>query len=392
MEFSEMSTWTPSQDSPLFAVHYMPWFNNPETSERGRKEWSHWACTDGKTVNDPLLRDADGQRGIASVDYPLIGPYSSDDPDVVRYHFRTMRSVGIDAVFIIWYGPGSDTDQLVPMLLDEAERAGLRLAICYEEKLNWPEYRNPESRADIVNTATDDLNYILSEYSGHPAYLHRGQKPFIYQFNFWGEGDLGKNNILPAEWEQVFSSLDQSVAYARQNLNPEYHPEIGGAYVWWSEDESYLRDFAEYSRSMVDADRLEFFMTMAAPGFDDSGVNGWGHGARVSSDRGPGMLQKTLEIAVEGDPEVIQLVTWNDFNEGTALEPTVRFGYQYLDALEEFIASVTGRSAEFSDNRSALREYLKRASEKQRVELAPGVEEYLEAPMSQVDEAQTQAE
>ncbi|MGE9290903.1 MAG: hypothetical protein ACQKBT_07935, partial [Puniceicoccales bacterium] len=169
--------------------------------------------------------------------------------------------------------------------------------------------------------------------------------------------------------------------YARQNLNPEYHPAIEGAYVWWTEDESYLKDFAEYSRDMIDGEQLDFFMTMAAPGFDDSGVGGWGHQTRISSERGPAMLKKTLEIAVEGEPEVIQLVTWNDFNEGTALEPSTRFGFELLDQLELFIAECKGRESDLEDNRIPLRDYLKSANPNQLEEVVPGISAYLESPI-----------
>ncbi|MGE9295474.1 MAG: endo-1,3-alpha-glucanase family glycosylhydrolase [Puniceicoccales bacterium] len=361
--------WEPGAESPLIAMHYMPWFNNPHTSTRGKKEWAHWAWSDDQVSHNPETVLKSGQRDVAALNYPLIGAYSSDNEAVVRYHFQLAKAVGIDAVFIIWYGPGSDTDELVPMLLDEAQAAGLKLAICYEEKLNWPPYRNPKNRAEIVETATDDLNYILEEYAGHPAYLYRGDQPFIYQFNFWGEGALGKQNILPDEWSQIFAALHQPVAYARQNLNPEYHPEIGGAYVWWTADDSYLQDFSEFSRDMVDAGKMDFFMTMAAPGFDDSGVNGWGHGPRVTPRNGIDIWEDTFSQAFDGNPEVIQLVTWNDFNEGTAIEPTMEEGYLYLDSLETWIGERTGRAVDLGDNHQPLEQYRKGANTMQLNEL-----------------------
>ncbi|GHC00402.1 endo-1,3-alpha-glucanase family glycosylhydrolase [Cerasicoccus arenae] len=372
----QVCIWEPGNETPLIAMHYMPWFNNPHSSQRSNPKWSHWAWSGSEVKRDPEIRDSERRRDIAAVQYPLIGAYSSDNEEVVRYHFQTAKAAGIDIVFIIWYGPGSDTDELVPMLLEEAQNAGLKLAICYEEKLNWPPYRNPKNRNDIVNSAKDDLNYILEKYADHPAYLHRGKKPFIYQFNFWGEGELGKQNILPDEWNEIFGALRQPVTYARQNLNPEYHPDIEGAYVWWTPDESYVKDFSEYSRDLVDADRLGFFMTMVAPGFDDSGVNGWGHGPRVTPRDGDSILKKTFDMAFEGNPEIIQVVTWNDFNEGTAIEPSLDEGYLYLDSLETWIGERTGRVVDLSDNRLPLKEYLKNASSAQLDEMLTEAESY----------------
>jgi hypothetical protein len=363
------SGWNVGTGDTVLAAHYMPWFNNPVTSARKRSEWSHWEWRGSAVVKDPTSLTAEGLRDIASVQYPLIGAYSSDNLNVLRYHLETAKAVGIDAFFVIWYGPGSDVDQVVPMLLDEAERVGMKIAICYEEKLNWQPYRNPTSRADIVETAIQDLTYVVDHYANHPAYLKRNGEPFIFQFNFWGSDELGVSHILPAEWQAIFEALSQPIVYARQNLNPEYHPTIEGNYIWWTKDTTYLEDFADYSRSMVDSGKLDFFMNMIAPGFDDSGVNGWGHGSRALPREGLSTLRDTFERSVRGAPEVIQIVTWNDFNEGTAVEPTLGQGYQYLDAIETWWGERHGRPVNLADNRLPLLHYIESANAEQRSEL-----------------------
>ncbi|WOO41843.1 endo-1,3-alpha-glucanase family glycosylhydrolase [Rubellicoccus peritrichatus] len=365
------SNWNIQSDAPILAAHYMPWFSNPNTAQGDNPNWSHWAWKDSKVDRNPEVRQDDNRRDIASIQYPLIGPYSSDSDHVIRYHMKTAKSAGIDAFFVIWYGPGSDTDKVIPKLLEEAELQDMKLAICYEEKLNWTPYRKPESREDIVATTIDDLNYVIDEYSDHPAYLRRGGKPFIYQFNYWGEDDLGPRSIQPNEWEEIFNSLGQPIVYARQNLSPQHHPNIDGAYLWWTTDESYIKDFASFSRHMIDEGQLEFFMSMIAPGFDDSGVNGWGEGSRITPRAGLSLLKDTFERAWQHDPEVIQVVTWNDFNEGTALEPTLGNGFQYLDALESWWSEKTGRPANLEDNREAFMEYLQVASPEERSEVLP---------------------
>ena len=42
-------------------------------------------------------------------------------------------------------------------------------------------------------------------------------------------------------------------------------------------------------------------------------------------------LRKTLDQ----HPDVIQLITWNDYGEGTIIEPTVELGYLYLEMVQE---------------------------------------------------------
>jgi hypothetical protein len=51
---------------------------------------------------------------------------------------------------------------------------------------------------------------------------------------------------------------------------------------------------------------------------------------------GGDVFELTLARAAASQAQVIQLVTWNDYGEGTMLEPTVEFGFSRLVALQEF--------------------------------------------------------
>ena len=37
--------------------------------------------------------------------YPKIGPYASNDPDVLEYHFLLMKAAGVTGIILDWYGP-----------------------------------------------------------------------------------------------------------------------------------------------------------------------------------------------------------------------------------------------------------------------------------------------
>jgi hypothetical protein len=47
-------------------------------------------------------------------------------------------------------------------------------------------------------------------------------------------------------------------------------------------------------------------------------------------------LQETLEMARNSKIEYLQLVTWNDFGEGTMIEPTLEFQYTFLEKIQQF--------------------------------------------------------
>jgi hypothetical protein len=357
--------WNLPGQPPHLMAHYMPWYSTGGGDGQGA--WDHWSWSGGGVEHDPRRLRADGRRDIASTLYPLIGPYDSSDPAVIRYHLATAKAAGIQAIAAIWYGPDNAAiDARVPLLLDEAQRQGLRVALCYEEKINFPPYRKPKSREDLVASAAADLAYIVQRYGGHEAYLKRDGRPFIFQFNYWGTGRLGPNQLTPDEWREVFAALPAPVVYARQNLDDMHHPPIQGAYVWWSPDEQWLRDFSQKAAALVEQQRLAFYMTMICPGFDDTGVWGWGAGPRKSEPFGLAMLQRTMTLATLNSPEIVQIVTWNDFNESTSVEPTVEHGFEFLDAIERWWCRRTGRTENLADNRTAYERYLRECSAAQR--------------------------
>lgn len=361
--------WNLPGNPPHIAAHYMPWFQVPQDTESTEKPWSHWSWN-GTPSHHPSRRTEEGIRDLATAQYPLIGPYDSSEEAVIRYHLATAKAAGIEVIIPIWYGPGSSTDDNILPLLEEAERQGLKVGICYEEKINFPPYRDPQNRADIVQTMSEDLNYILATYGQHPAYLRKNGVPFVCQFNYWGTGPLGPNYLTPMEWKQVQAQLEGAVVFARQNLDAAYHPAVQGAFHWWTADPGQMTAFIEQAQRLKDAKQLDFYMTMAAPGFNDKGVQGWGNGTRFEDRQDGKVWQQSLQAAAAGNPDLIQIVTWNDFNEGTEIEPTLEHGFNYLDALEQWIGKIKGRPVNLDDNRRPYQAYQQEAPPRLR-ELIP---------------------
>jgi hypothetical protein len=46
-------------------------------------------------------------------------------------------------------------------------------------------------------------------------------------------------------------------------------------------------------------------------------------------------FEKTFDAAVSGDSQYIQVATWNDYGEGTMIEPTKEFIYGFLTILKK---------------------------------------------------------
>src|SRR5690606_33503416 len=55
--------------------------------------------------------------------------------------------------------------------------------------------------------------------------------------------------------------------------------------------------------------------------------------------RGGDTLRETLAMAIEANAAIIQLTTWNDYGDGTIIEPTEETGYLFTEIMQETRAS-----------------------------------------------------
>lgn len=363
----------------------MPWFSARRSAPDPKLIWRHWKGNYGPAKHDPNNRVPSGLRDIASIYYPLIGPYSSGDPAVIRYHLATAKAAGIHAFFLVWDGQGDITDTCILPYLDEAQRLEMKIGVFYEEK-NTFDWREPATRAEAVQMIASDLKYIQQRYMGHPAYLRRNDTPFLCQFNGSGEGPIGPKYLTPEEYVQVLQNLSEPILVGRQGLNPAYSTSAACRYLWIGFKPQQILRFGADARKMVDAGQAKFFMHMTCPGFDDTGVWGWGPGPRVFPRKGLSLLKSTFEHAFDGNPELIQIVTWNDFNEGTVVEPTIQNGFQYLDAIATWWSARNGQAADLDSIRRPFLDYVKQCSPEQLAELPAGYQAGLTKRPLTVDE------
>ena len=71
------------------------------------------------------------------------------------------------------------------------------------------------------------------------------------------------------------------------------------------------------------------------PGFKDYyKEGGWGNGYTFYDDMNGQLLDQTLQRATNYQIDLLQIITWNDYGEGTIVEPTREFGYSRLEQIQ----------------------------------------------------------
>jgi hypothetical protein len=301
---------------PQLLAHYMPWYASKEIS--GAWGW-HW------TMNhfDPASGKA------ASKFTPLIGFYDSNDSDVVEYHALLMKLAGIDGVLLDWYGREDHFDYAInhrncQRLIDIATRLGLKFAVVYEDQtvpqlIKGGKYR-PE---DAITKGNELMRWLEDHWFKNPSYLRWDGKPVFLVF--------GPQYYKDEDWTALFAGISAPAYFSLLNRRG---PATGG-YGWMEpqvgEEKSWLQLQSFYSRGKA----WPAMIGIAYPRFDDiykeAGVGpGYGH----IGDHDGATFRRTLEMAYASKAPFIQIGTWNDWGEGTQIEPSKEFGYRDLETLQ----------------------------------------------------------
>lgn len=309
-----------TNDMKVFA-HYMPWFETPAT---GNGNWGqHWTMANC----NPERLDANGRREIASHYYPLIGPYASSDATVLNYHLLLMKYSGLDGVMIDWYGTQDKYDYApnkrnTEALVQALDRVGLQFAIVYEDQTLK---ELPDNNARVTQ-AMRDMSYLQNNFFHKKNYIKVDGRPLLMVF--------GPQSITaPQDWTSIFANLSTRPAFVVLNshshlANDATHANALGEYLWVQPNPE---DF--YARS----GDFGLYIGGAMPGFKDYyKQGGWGDNYTTYPDEGGALFTRQLSAARTAGLDYLQISTWNDFGEGTTIEPTAEYGYRYLTALQQF--------------------------------------------------------
>lgn len=313
-------------NSTKIYMHYMPWFETNESSPN--HQWGyHWTMAN----KNPNNVDSNGRREIASHYYPMIGPYHSGDKDVIENHLLLMKYAGIDGVLIDWYGTFNlndyrilkeNTEQLIAML----DEVGLEYAIVYEDRF-LTNIVDAGLSPTIVSAARTDFNYLQTHYFNDANYIKINNKPLLLNF---GPIKL----TTPAEWTSAFSNLDPKPTFLTLwNESAEAGANASGEFAWVYQNSTSLSNF--YANNLPN---LDVAFGSAYPGFNDFYEEGGaeaGIGWTISHNNGA-TLDETLAMAQNAGVDYLQLITWNDFGEGTMFEPTLEFGYNSIEKVKTF--------------------------------------------------------
>lgn len=291
-----------AQDAPPVLAFYYAWFD--------QNTW-----TSGQSVDLPTPR------------------YASADPAAIQRHVAQARGAGIDALVQSWYGPqveNNQTETNFRTLLDQAAAQGLQAAVDVE--VSGPFFGD----AGAVSSA---LGTLLATHAQHPAYFRYQGKPVIF---FWRQERFSVD-----QWQAIRDQVDpgRSTLWIAEGTDISYLQVFDGHHLYsiaWAESPAgQLAKWGDAVRSFAaDTNVARLWVATAMPGYNDTNLPR-ANAFAISRNNGD-YYRQTWQGAVASNPNMIIITSFNEWLEGTQLEPSDSYGNLYLDLTRELVTDLTG--------------------------------------------------
>ncbi len=236
--------------------------------------------------------------------------YTSWTAAQVALQVNDMISRGINGMVIDWFGPNNtNLNTATQLIFQEAvKHPGFEVAVMLDAG---------SVSGDPTTSVVASLNYIQANYQTSPAYMRKAGRPVD---PFFGVETLAVN------WATVQASVSGNPIYVFENNSGFTQASSDGAFSWvgpfdnvndWGQ--SYLDSF--YSSALSHPTEHTFASTKK--GFNDT-MAAWSLNRVINQNCGSTWLNTFKEIgnyySQTNQLESLQLVTWNDYEEGSEIE------------------------------------------------------------------------
>lgn len=315
-------------------------------------------------------KDIKGQPGSRSPGkpwperQPLLGYYPEEEGWVAEKHIDWAAQYGITFFAYDWYWNVSkpEYDHALKNYLKAGNKSKLKFSLLWAYHV---------AALKSVKEFDDMVAYWINNYFNQPTYFKIADTPAIFIFSF----DQLENNAR-ALGETTKSLLARAHTQAQQkgykgiyfvvttNSRPgddieKFFLDNGfSAYTGWNYVESkgsrtddydvMVNAYLEYySAASQTAKRLPYIVP-ASPGWDSRPWSG--NASVVRSNPTPAKFERMLRGAKQfmdsnaAVPKILMIEAWNEFGEGSYIEPTKKWGFSYLEAIKKVFTPVPAKA------------------------------------------------
>lgn len=269
-------------------------------------------------------------------DLPTIKYASSDDATIDR-QINWAANAGLTGFISSWWGQGDQTDTSFAQLLARSttleNTTGYHFASTIYFECDSP---NLSGTTNI----TQGLQYLVNHYSNDPHFFHWQGKPVIL---FWDP--LGQGRTL-AQWASIRSQVDpnnqmiwsaEGVDTTLLNVFDGIHLFSGG---YWGLQHNNMAAVDQQFRAQVDSYNSahgthKIWAAGVIPGYDDTRIAGR-QGTYVVPRNNGSTYNTSWTAAIASNPEWVTITSFNEWFEGSMIEPSVTYNTLYLNITQQY--------------------------------------------------------
>ncbi len=324
---------SPSSIDKKVIAFYYPWYGNTTDYSQtipypieDDDSWLHWNY-EGRGWYPPV--------NACSANTPSLGWYDSSDPSIIQTHLEQAEWAGLDAFIISYWGYGGREQKNMQIMMDVAKELNstVKLAPYFEIFLVAREDR---SQSEIISNFTYELSQLhdfLLQQDYRDQVWFENEKPVVWVYatkaisqDAW----VATKNNLDAQNKSFFFVADNSRNTAAQNalFHAQHQYDVYGRLRY----DVYLDVFHSTKRKSQRFNQI--FVAGVTPGYDDTVVRD----GNKPMERDDGVTYlRAWNKAISLNPDWISITSWNEWHEGTEIEPSQENGFLALDQTRQFI-------------------------------------------------------
>jgi LysM repeat protein len=279
--------------------------------------------------------------GTQTFDLPAAGPYYSSDLSTVRRQLAQAKQACLDGFTVHWYGPFDPvTTNNFNLLLKASATTNMQHALVLLTNM-WP--------GATEETLITAIQYIIDHWAYSPYFMKIGGRPLLLFTDMsrpWN-GDVA----ALAAWTRIRAATDpdHKLIWMAEGLFTNYNPLFDGLYIYRIDHRDYPQSWLKQPRfaNLVRAAEYQYqgslplgglyFADTIAPGYDDTRAGNVPADLRspappFARDRADGAYYaETFAVTSQTNGDFLLVKSFNEWVEGTAIEPSVTYGDRYLD-------------------------------------------------------------
>jgi len=256
--------------------------------------------------------------------HPVIGPYDSSDPNVIRTHVKMAKQAHLDAFAVSWWKAGRP-NEILAKVIEIAGENELKITV------------DVEGLHRSIEEIYQMLLYYLKQYNNDERVLRINGKPVLLIWGTW--------QYSPEQWRTTFDKLKsqgyEGIYLPSEQMNKSYLHALDGLDVYGTINRKLAKLYQIGALACRTFGLLEkdappkIWSATICPGYDERLIPGRRGNLQERCDGD--YYRSTFEAAIASDPDMLHINSFNELAEHSHIEPTVEYGDFYLKLTAEFV-------------------------------------------------------